>query len=63
MIVLSVNIIIGKCVEGSDTHIDNSCLLAVLLELSEESSVIQGFTQSSLVFSLLETATNNKLIS
>lgn len=63
MIVLSVNIIIGKCVEGSDTNIDNSCLLAVLLELSEESSVIQGFTQSSLVFSLLETATNNKLIS
>lgn len=62
MIVLSVDIIIGKCVEGSDTNIDNSCLLAMLLELSEESSVFQGLAQSSLVFSLLTTAMHSKFI-
>lgn len=62
MIVLSVDIIIGKCVEGSDTNIDNSCLLAMLLDLSEESSVIQGLAQSSLVFSFLTTAMHNKFI-
>lgn len=62
MIVLSVDIIIGKCVEGSDTNIDNSCLLAMLLELSEESSVFQGLAQSSLVFSFLTTAMHNKFI-
>lgn len=62
MIVLSVDIIIGKCVEGSDTNIDNSCLLAMLLELSEESSVFQGLAQSSFVFSFLTTAMHNKFI-
>lgn len=62
MIVLSVDIIIGKCVEGSDTNIDNSCLLAMLLELSEESSVFQGLAQSSPVFSFLTTAMHNKFI-